>query len=186
MTPKTIATALHTFRNALAAASEGEAGWLALQALAQEIVGARLFTVTAVDMEAGLARRLYTNMHKAYPVSGTKPIEPSPWFDHVIGNRRLFVMNTYEEIAEHFFDHELIRSLGCGSCVNMPVILRDSVVGTVNLLDVEHHFTPERVALVERLQLPALAVFVKLQSGAGDETVGRLTVMDGSEGRQPA
>ncbi len=159
MTPETIFSALRDFRAALAAAQGAEAGWPALQSLAQGIVGARLFTVTAVDLEAGVARRLYTNMREAYPVSGTKPIEPSPWFEHVIGGGRLFVMNTHEEIARHFFDHELIRSLGCGACVNMPVSLGGRVVGTVNMLDREHHFTPERVALVEHLELPALAAF---------------------------
>ena len=161
-----ILAALRDFGAELGATSGPELPWQALQNLAAEIVGFRLFTITAVDTEAAVARRLYTNMPDAYPVAGTKPMQENPWSQHVIVGRKTFVMNTNEEIASHFFDHELIRSLGCGSCVNMPVVLDGTVVGTVNLLDAEHHFTPERVALVEHLQLPAVAAFAVWRSAS--------------------
>ncbi|MGZ7257886.1 hypothetical protein ACXWOR_10210, partial [Streptococcus pyogenes] len=87
------------------------------------VIGAKLFTVTAIDLDADLARRLYTNMPDAYPVSGTKPIHVDAWFEAVVLGRELFVMNTLEEISEHFSDHALIGSLGCASCINMPVVV---------------------------------------------------------------
>ena len=169
MTHDDISTALRIFRNALAEDAGSNAPWRALQALTQTIVGARLFTVTTVDLEANVARRLYTNMPDAYPVSGTKPIEVDPWFEQVVLGRNLFVANTLDEISKHFADYELIGSLGCGSCVNMPVIVGGKVLGTINMLDEEQHFTPEQVALVEHLQVPAVAAFLATRGNAGQE-----------------
>lgn len=160
MDSMTISEPLATFRAAIAANTEGDAPWRALQALAQQTVGCKLFTVTTVDMDANLARRLYTNMPDAYPVSGTKPITVDPWFELVVQGRKTFVANTLEEIASHFPDWELIGSLGCGSCVNLPVAIGGTVVGTVNMLDEEQHFTLERVALVDHLLMPAMTAFL--------------------------
>lgn len=160
MTEQTIRTAITAFRKTIADDAEGDAPWRALQMLAQTIVGAKLFTVTTVDLDANVARRLYTNMPDAYPVSGTKPIHVDPWFELVVRDGQLFVANTLEEIAGHFPDWELIGSLGCRSCINMPVFVGGRVLGTVNMLDVEDHFSPERTALVEHLQLPAMAAFL--------------------------
>ena len=160
MTSEEIFAALESFRRSLAESEGADAAWAALQTLAQRIVGARLFTVMTVDLEANVASRLYTNMPDAYPASGTKPITATPWFEQVVLGRRMFVMNTHEEIAAHFFDHELIASLGCGSCVNLPVTVAGRVLGTVNMLNPEHHFTPERTALIEHLRIPAMAAFL--------------------------
>ena len=164
MTSQTIDAALSAFRSSLAEETSANAPWKALDALAQAIVGVRLFTVTMVDTDAEVARRLYTNMPDAYPVSGTKPMNPDVWHQQVIVEKRMFVMNTLEAIAGHFADWELIGSLGCRSCVNMPVVVAGKVLGTVNMLDVENHFTPERLALVEHLQVPAIAAFLAARS----------------------
>jgi GAF domain-containing protein len=160
MQSEEIFAALSAFHLTLAEGEGPDAPWRALQALSQRIVGAKLFTIMKTDLDAGVASRLYTNMPDAYPVSGTKPISLTPWFEQVVLGRQMFVMNTIDEIAQHFFDHELIASLGCGSCVNMPVVARGRVLGTVNMLDAEHHFTPERVALIEHLRVPAMAAFL--------------------------
>ena len=155
-----IISALRDFRSSLAGERGPDAPWAALQALAERIVGVRLFTIMTVDLDAGLARRLYTNMPEAYPVSGTKPMSQTPWFEQVVVGKAPFVANTLHEIAQHFFDHELIGELGCGSCLNLPVVVGGKMLGTVNLLDAEHHFTPERVAAAEHLGVPAMAAFL--------------------------
>ncbi|MFC3726428.1 GAF domain-containing protein [Neoaquamicrobium sediminum] len=160
MTSHDIEAALGAFHRAIAEETGPQKPWQALQALAQQIVGAKLFTVTTVDLDAEVARRLYTNMPEAYPVSGTKPITVDPWFQQVVIGKQLFVANTLEAIAGHFPDWELIGSIGCRSCINMPVFVRGKVLGTVNMLDVEGHFTPDRVALVEHLRIPAIAAFL--------------------------
>ena len=111
-----------------------------------EALGTRLFTVTTVDETAGLARRLYTSHPVEYPVSGTKPLEKDGWYDATVAGRQTFVANTPPEFAKYFFDHELIVSLGLGSCINIPVHdgAGGPVLGTVNLLAEAGHFTPDR------------------------------------------
>ena len=144
------------FLASISLAKTPEAGWAALDDLAKAVVGHRLFTVMTVDMSAGLARRAYSDHPVDYPVSGTKPIHRDAWFDIVHLERRSFVANTIEAIAEVFPDYPLIASLGCGSVVNLPVVLEDDLVATINLLDVAGHYTPERVAAVEaELAIPA-------------------------------
>ena len=135
---------------------DSKAVWKALEELSGAVVGHKLFTIMTVDIAAGLARRAYTSHPRDYPVSGTKPIHRDQWFDIVHGERRSFVANTIAEIARVFPDFELIASLGCGSVMNLPVVLQGELVATVNMLDEEHHYTPERVAAAETsLAIPA-------------------------------
>ncbi len=123
-------------------------------------LGTRLFTVTTVDEEAGLARRLYTSHPVEYPVSGTKPMEKDGWYDHTVRGQRTFVANTPPEFAKYFFDHALIVSLGLGSCINVPVVDGGRVLGTVNLLAEAGHFTPDRLAAYEVLVAEATPALV--------------------------
>ena len=55
----------------------------ALEAVAQAVLGVRLFTIMELDRERGFARRSYSNMSHAYPVSGEKPIEPNDWLRQI-------------------------------------------------------------------------------------------------------
>jgi GAF domain-containing protein len=148
--------ALAAFDAAIAKAKSAEVAFKALQDLAQATVGAKLFTIMTVDMEAEVARRAYTSDPVNYPASGTKPINYGPWFDVVHKERRYFVANTIEDIATVFFDHELINSLGCQSVINMPIVLGDELIATMNILDAEGYYTPERVQMVrDVLSIPA-------------------------------
>ena len=101
--------------------------------------GGRLFTVTVLNRDAGLAQRVYSSHPVDYPVSGTKPMGQGEWTNIVIERGEVFVANTVPEFASYFADHALIESLGCQSALNIPVG-KDLVVGTVNILDVAHHF----------------------------------------------
>lgn len=123
----------------------------ALHRAAQAATGARLFTVTVLDRKAGLARRAYTSHPVEYPATGTKPMRSDAWSVQVVDEGRSFVANTTPEFAVYFSDHALINALGCDSALNMPVSDGALVVGTINVLDVEGHFTPERVARLEKL-----------------------------------
>ncbi len=139
------------FDQAISKAQSSVAVWEALGAFSKAVVGHKLFTVMTVDIAAGLARRAYTDDPLNYPVSGTKPIHHDQWFDIVHGKKQNFVANTIADIAKVFPDFELIRSLGCGSVVNLPVVLQGELVATINMLDAEHHYTPERVAATETM-----------------------------------
>lgn len=114
-------------------------------------LGTRLFTVTTVDEKAELARRVFTSHPVEYPLSGTKPLTKDGWYEATIAGRQTFVANTPPEFAKYFFDHELIVSLGLGSCINVPVVDGAKVLGTVNMLAEAGHFTPERLTVYEAL-----------------------------------
>jgi hypothetical protein len=145
-----------TFEDAISDAHDSTAVWQALRELSLAVAGHRLFTVMTVDMEAGLARRAFSDHPVEYPVSGTKPIHHDAWFEIVHGQRRSFVANTIGDIAAVFPDHELIASLGCGSVLNLPVVLKGDLAATINMLDAEHHYTPQRVADAQaQLAIPA-------------------------------
>jgi hypothetical protein len=146
------------FLAALAAARAPADAFTALDHLVQRRLGAKLVTVMTVESAGTLARRAYSNMPDAYPVSGTKPVEDNGWTRAVIHRGETFVANTLAAIAEVFPDHELIGSLGLSSVVNLPVSLGGEVLATLNLLDAEGYFAPERVTLLQsHLALPTLA-----------------------------
>jgi hypothetical protein len=147
---------IYQFDQSISKATTAEQTWQVLEALSLSLDGHKLFTITAVDMKAELARRLYSNHPVEYPVTGTKPIHRDAWFDIVHSQNRSFVANTIADISRHFPDYELIKSLGCGSVINLPVVLRSELVATVNLLHVEHHYSPECVQCIEvQLAIPA-------------------------------
>jgi GAF domain-containing protein len=128
----------------------------ALCALTQQVVGAKLFTVMTSDRAQRVNARVYSNMPDAYPVSGTKPANETDWSRQVIAEKKTFVANDIEAIADVFGDWEQIRSLGCESVMNVPILIDGEVAGTINCLDVAGHYTPERVAAAEALKLPGL------------------------------
>ena len=159
MAPDEIDAALEAFATDIAKDAKGDARFVALQALAQRLIGARLFTIMAVDMKNGVYRRQFSSHPETYPAAGTKPIEYNRWFDTICKERKTFIANTIAEIATVFRDHETSWSLGCGSVINLPVIVDGELLGTVNCQDVEHNYTPEKVALSKHLDIPAKLAF---------------------------
>jgi GAF domain len=139
------------FRAALAASDQPPPVFVALQAIVRQEVGARLFTLMTFDAPTGLSRRIHSSHPREYPVAGVKPLSVGLWSRTVIEERKTFVANSIETIAEVFPDHELIRSLGCGSVVNLPVVFNGAVIGVANALDAPGFYTLERVERIERL-----------------------------------
>lgn len=163
MTETKLAEALVAFDAAIATTTEVEGVWKALQALADVVVGAKLFTVMKLDWASELSSRTYTSHPDTYPVSGTKPMNRTHWFDTIHVQRKPFVANTIKDIADVFPDHETIWSLGCGSVLNWPVFVGDTMLGTVNMLHEEHYYTPQRVEAANRLSLAAKAAFLAVE-----------------------
>lgn len=116
-------------------------------------LGCRLFTVTVSNADGTMAARAFTSHPVEYPVSATKPITRDAWHDHVITGLNSFIANTPAEFEKLFFDHALITSLGLGSCMNIPVIAGGKVLGTVNILAVARHFSPEKIDAYHRVTM---------------------------------
>ena len=116
----------------------------------------KLFTVMTHD---GKKRRgepaSIPNMPDAYPVSGTKPANQTDWSRQVIERQAApFVANDIDGIAAVFPDHELIKSLGCESVINVPIVVGGEVLGTINCLHEAGFYTSEKVEAAEALKLP--------------------------------
>lgn len=157
MTPK-IAVALAR------ADAQPETTYKALQQLVQDTIGAKLFTLMEVDPTRDVVWRSYTNMPKAYPTKGEKPRTQNRWSDIVVGRHETFVANTIEDIADVFPDHALIQSLGCESCLNLPIIINGELRGTLNCLHDAGHYTPDRVAAAETLKTAGALAFLLAES----------------------
>ncbi|MEO1103053.1 MAG: GAF domain-containing protein [Pseudomonadota bacterium] len=151
------------FAKTLADADDPNAAYAALASLADALVGAKLFTLLKFDPKVGMARRFYSNMPDAYPLSGTKPVPTNEWADQVLMRGETFAGNDIETLAAVFPDYALIQSLGCESCLNVPIIVTGDVFGTINCLHEKGHYTPERVAASEALKLPGAACFLLAQ-----------------------
>lgn len=145
------------FVEALAGQGQPLAAFEALCRLTEDTVGVKLFTLMSFDRAAGVAERFYSNMPNAYPVSGTKSVNTTVWAKHVLEQKRVFVSNDIEGIAEVFYDHELIRSLGCESVINIPIVIGGEVIGTINCLHEAGFYTDDKVRTAEQLKLPGVA-----------------------------
>lgn len=142
-----------------------EVAFAVTERLTRDSIGCRLYTVMTSNPEAGYAARIYSSDPAHYPVSGRKPIVANSWTRTVLDGKQPFVANTIDAIAEVFPDHPLIASLGCGSCLNVPVIVAGQVRGTVNILDETGHFTPKRIADAMALRpFYAVALLAALQT----------------------
>ncbi|MDB5526777.1 MAG: hypothetical protein JWM58_4540 [Rhizobium sp.] len=145
------------YQNFVAAVEENgqpRKAFAALEELTREIVGVKLFTIMTSDTRERISERVYSNMPNAYPVSGTKPYNETHWSDITLKQKRTFVANTIDDIAQVFDDHELIKSLGCESVINVPIILDGAVIGTINCLHEEGFYTEDRVRAADALKLP--------------------------------
>jgi hypothetical protein len=122
------------------------------------LIGAKLFTILKV-LPDGSTERTYTSDPGAYPLSGRKPRNETPWYETVILARQHYFGPTRAHIREVFFDHELIFSLGCGSVINVLVLFDGRVLGAVNMLHEERWYQPEDAARAEpfaAMLIPAL------------------------------
>ncbi|WP_461667929.1 GAF domain-containing protein [Paenochrobactrum sp. BZR 201-1] len=152
---------LTAFDKALAKATQPEQPFEALWRLTDAVIGAKLFTLMEADMKIERSGRIFTSHPEEYPVSGSKPITYNAWFDVVHKERRTFVANNLVDIDEVFPDAVLIGKLGCASVINLPIVLNDTLVGTVNILNGENHHTEERVKLANTvLSIPAKAAWL--------------------------
>lgn len=149
---------------ALAVQDQPASVFSALERLVDDTIGVRLFTLMEIDHDRQMVQRSYSNMPEAYPVSGEKPFHDNHWTEDVLDRHKTFVANSIEEIAEVFGDHELIQSLGCESCINIPVVIEGRVIGTLNCLHKAGHYTPARVEASEHLKEPGALAFLMAAS----------------------
>jgi hypothetical protein len=148
-----------------------EAFFMVLDKALAEVVGHKLFTLLYVAPDRKRVKRLYTNMPKEYPVGGYKPVMETDWHKRVVGEGQAWVGYSYDDVKWAFFDHELIRSLGCESAINKPVVYAGRVLGTMNLLDEAGHYKASDPDKLD--SFAALMIGPFLDAIAADPDIGR-------------
>jgi GAF domain-containing protein len=123
---------------ALGDADQPNATFRALETAMHAAIGAKLFTILLKHSD-GSSERFWSNRSE-YAVGGRKPPNDTVWSRHVLAEQRCYRANDYEGVKAVFFDHELIRSLGCESVLNIPVVWRGETLGTINLLHQAGHY----------------------------------------------
>ena len=164
MTTSPYAQAFRTFEEALARYTDPAQTGAALHALTEAVIGVRLFTLTAINMDAGHVRRVYSSHPDVYPLLGTKPIILDDWFEAMRTERRITAINTAAGMEGNFPDLALIREQGCNSSLSVPVMAGNDLLGTINALDVEGAYPDEAVARAADLIIPATTVFLILRN----------------------
>ncbi len=136
-------------------------GFDLLQEHLSEDIGFRLFTVLLVDLPEVV--RLHSSQPKAYSVTGRKTMGPTPWGAHVITGGKPWLGVSPRDLEWAFPDHALIASLGCGSCINVPVMDRGQTIGTLNLLDVEGRYGDDHLQRAMAYAAPAVPLLLSAQ-----------------------
>lgn len=131
--------------------------YVAVDEAVKRLVGHKLFTLLVVVDGGKEVERIYSNPPDAYPLTGRKPMGVSPWSHHVMGGLQPWLGRNAKDIEWAFFDHELIASLGCAACINIPVIRFGKMLGTMNVLDAENAYDEADVETL-KLLAPVLAL----------------------------
>jgi GAF domain-containing protein len=113
----------------------------AVEAVAQKTIGFRLFTIMRLHAASAEVERLFSSLPDAYPVSGRKPKQGTPWGEHVLDRGEIFIANSPDEVRSAFADYELIFSLGIGAIMNVPIRFRGRSLGTMNICSEAGWFT---------------------------------------------
>jgi hypothetical protein len=150
---------------ALAEPGQPEHLYKALEQATAALVGHKLFTLLYVDGQE--VARVYSSRPAEYPVSGRKTMGETPWGHLVLKGRKPYLGRDREGIRWAFFDHALIASMGLGSVINIPVLYDGEAIGTMNLLDVEHHYGEEHIAPLTRLSPLLIPAFLAARAMAG-------------------
>ncbi|WP_144182606.1 GAF domain-containing protein [Elioraea rosea] len=162
MSRDTPAPHLSAIAEAVRAPGQPEASFAAIEKACAATIGHILFTVLLRHEVTGEAERFWTSHPKEYPVGGRKPLNPTFWTEHVLRQQRPYLGNDYEAVKAVFFDHELIRSLGCESVLNVPVVWNGRSLGTINLLHEAGWYREADIPLAQTIAALAVPAYLML------------------------
>lgn len=124
--------------------------WAQIHSRIEREVGVVLFTVLVFTDGGARMERVYSSHPVEYPVGGAKDVATQVAADWIAVSRdsgQTFFGPGPADLDRIFGDAELIRSLGCGSIVNIPVPDATGRTGaTVSLCAPAGTYTPELIA----------------------------------------
>ena len=93
----------------------------AVEAVAAESIGFRLFTIMAYDARQHQVERVFTNMPDVYPTGGRKTKRGTAWATRILQDLRPFRGDTRHDLRNAFDDHTVMTAMGLGSILNIPI-----------------------------------------------------------------
>jgi hypothetical protein len=151
---------LDTITQLVAQAHDADAVMRAVDLACAELIGHQLFTIMVVHHQTMEVERLYSNMPDSYPVAGRKRKRATWWGEHVVERGEAFLGTGAADLEKAFADHVLIKSLGLGCVLNMPLVLRGKTCGTMNLLHAGDHYHHAHVPLARVLAHAMMPIFL--------------------------
>lgn len=113
----------------------------------QRSPGVIMFTALQWIPEVSTLRRVFTSHPETYPLGAEKTVEVSAgWLDAVISKKEPFLAADLQALEEVFTDVQLIKSVGCGAVLNVPVLRDGQVVGVLALANTEGGYTAQSVS----------------------------------------
>ncbi len=167
MTAGKTAGILDKFAETVSAAPNPRSVFTAAEAVAQTLIGHRLFTLMRFDAGRMVVERVYSSNPAAYPIGGRKPKRDSEWRRHVLEEGKVFIGHNSDDIRWVFDDSELILGLGLHAVLNVPIKSAEGIVGTMNLLDRTAHYTAQD-AEIGAVIASELANVIDLSASASD------------------
>lgn len=131
---------------ARSAESASNEAYRAIEAIAADTVGWRLFTVLRYVETAQAVERVYSSNEKTYPVGGRKPLDKITASHAAMEEGKVFLAGTKGDVRKAFFDHELIFSLGITAILNVPIRHAGRRLGTMNFCGEEGMYGPAEIA----------------------------------------
>lgn len=120
--------------------------WASIHHTIEQEVGVTLFTVLRFTEGGAVMERIYSSHADEYPVGGTKQVatQVSPdWVAACRDSGEPFLGVTPADLDRIFDDASMIKSLGCGSILNVPIPGPDGVpLATVNMCAPEGTYIP--------------------------------------------
>ena len=124
----------------------------------RERVGFDSFTVTLLKQptqpgqKINSGYRVYSTMLETHPVGVEVLFSSTDWADAMIVKKRNLIMDTVEEYRRYSDAWSVLQQAGLHSAVNIPVVVNDTAIGTVNLMSSsESYFNAERLAAAQEL-----------------------------------
>ena len=119
--------------------------------LCAETIGNSLFTAMRFHAATIEVERLYSTLPDVYPVSGRKPKRDTEWGDKVLLQQQVNRGYGKADIEWAFSDHETILGLGLHAVLNVPIVRRETVLGTINFLRSAPAFNDQEILTAQHL-----------------------------------
>lgn len=147
----------------------------ALDRLIEQVVGMKMCTLIRVDEGRTTGMRIHSTQPGAFPIRTPRTVQSSTWQTRIVAAHEALVANSYDEMAAIFGDADVLRDLGCESCLCLPIVFRGRLLGTLNILHAAGYFTQERIETAEALKLPAAIILMASFEMDGVPTPDQMT-----------